>query len=241
MNDASLLYTEVKFDVLTRVVLHNSFKRVTSPTACSDTLFFPNGCPANGIYPGSGPGTGAPTNFYVNVMGRPAIYKKRYAQLSSSQASTVSSVFPIVTLVVQVDGGKVTKVYWDDNCYFNEGKAAATTSFNMLNCRPNAYDLLSNNQSSPQALNPSGTAPPFTGYDCSLTAPACRTGLANQALPGGFCDLGIYIVWTGTSADGQQLTSAGQRFKRFRTYAMNNQYLTMLNFSGHALPEEPAT
>jgi len=72
-----------------------------------------------------------------------------------------------------------------------------------------------------------------------VTTPFCKKGLnpGQEVLPAGFCDLGIYVVWTGTSADGQQLASAGQRFKRFRAYAMANQYLTMLNSSGNSLSE----
>jgi len=32
-------------------------------------------------------------------------------------------------------------------------------------------------------------------------------------------------VWTGTSADSEQLGTAGIRFKQYRNYAMPNQYL----------------
>lgn len=228
LNDQSLFYAEVKFDILTRIVLQGSFNAVSAANACgSNPLWFPNGCnfvPQGGIsmYPGSGLGAGAPTNFYANVLGFPAIYRKRYAYIGGNQ-QTVQSVFPIVTLVIQVNGGNVEKVYWDDDCYFNEGKTSTTSSYTMLSCRPNAFGLLTNNAT--RAFGPS--APANTGFDSSLTVQACKTGLANQALPEGFCDLGIYVVWTGTSADGQQLGSAGQRFRRFRDYAMSNQYLTV--------------
>lgn len=227
-NDRRLLFTEVKFDVLTRIVVQGSFQAVTAPQACeTNNFWFPQQCNwgPNGLYPGSGLGSGAPTNFYANVLGVPSIYKKRYASVSGT--SNVNAVFPIVTLVIQVDGGKVVKVYWDDDCYFNENGAIGTSTFSMLNCRSNSFDLLSNNVTQIRALNPGGITTSSNGFDSSLLAQSCRKGLANQDLPNGFCDLGIYVVWQGTSADGQQLSSANQRFKRFRQYAMSNQYLTV--------------
>jgi hypothetical protein len=227
INDRSLIYTEVKFDVLTRVIFQNSFAQVTAPNACaSNTFWFPQGCTWSqaGLYAGPGLGSGAPTNYYAKVLGLPSIYKKRYAGLSSTG---VSSVFPIVTLVIEVDGGKVKKVYWDDDCYFNEGGSVAPTALINMNCRLNAYDLMSNNVTSTRFLNPTGPLTSPIGFDTALSVSSCKTNPGAQPLPAGFCDLGIYVVWTGTSADGQQLASAGQRFKRFRDYAMSNQYYTV--------------
>ena len=231
VGDKNLLVTQVKFDVLTRVVMKNSFAQVTAPDACANNKlwFGSEGCAwdASGTY-GLGPGKGAPTNFYANVMGVPSMYRKRYAYISGQN---ISAVFPIVTLVIQVDGGVVKQVFWDDDCYFNEGGEPIPSTYTMLNCRFNAYDLATNsgNGTFQRFLNPSGTTVSTIGYDCSLTVNACRSGLSpdQKVLPAGFCDLAIYVVWTGTSADGQQLASAGQRFRRFRAYAMANQYLTV--------------
>jgi hypothetical protein len=238
LNDQTLFATQVKFDVLSRIVIKDSFKQVTTPDACLTTpMWFSRGCDwdAAGSY-GLGIGYGAPTNFYVSVGGVSSLYRKRYAYL---QGTSVAAVFPIVTLVIQVDGGKVTSVYWDDDCYFNEGGTQAFSTFNMLTCRFNAYDLSTNggNVTFQRYLNPSRET--TLGFDTSVTKSFCEApaGSNQEQIPPGFCDLGIYVVWVGTSADSQQLTSAGQRFRRFRDYAMPNQYLMMLNSSGNSLPQ----
>jgi len=256
LNDQTVMVSQVKFDVLTRIVMQGSFSQVTAPNACSsNTRWFSKGCNWNsaGSY-GDGLGNGAPTNFYASVQGISSIYRKRYAYISGTQ---ISAVFPIVTLVIQVNNGKVTQVYWDDDCYFNEGFGASPSQYPMLNCKFNAYDLFTNsgNSTFQTYLNPKGTMSSTIGFDCTVTNPACTTSVfggggsssgetsspsstptQKNALPAGFCDLGIYVVWVGTSADGQQLGSAGKRYKRFRQYAMANQYFTMLNSSGNSLP-----
>jgi len=131
LNDKTMFVTQVKFDVLTRVVIQDSFAQVTLPNACStNSVWFSNGCgwDAAGTF-GPGIGKGAPTNFYASVQGVNSLYRKRYVGLSGT---TVNSVFPIVTLVIQVDGGTVKSVYWDDDCYFNEGKTQNPSGFSMF-------------------------------------------------------------------------------------------------------------
>ena len=36
------------------------------------------------------------------------------------------------------------------------------------------------------------------------------------------CDLAVYVVWTGTDANGHYFKSAGRRFSRFRQFGLGN-------------------
>jgi hypothetical protein len=208
---------------------------------------------ADGTY-GEGVGFGAPTNYYVSVQGVSSNYRKRYASVVANPrpsaptsqptitATQVNGVFPIVTLVISVQNGIVKEVYWDDNCYFNYNRKPGTTlGIDSMDCAFNAYQMdnkFSNlrNGTYRGLLNPTGST--STGYDTLISNAACLSNIwrepstsaspaTNQPLPEGFCDLGIYITWVGTSADGQLLASASPRFKRLRDYAMYAQYPTV--------------
>ena len=244
LNDQYMFSSQVRFDVYSRVVLSGSYAAVTATQACSDatSIWFPTplGCSwVDGSY-GPGLGRGAPTNYYASVQGVTSNYRKKYASLGTSPA--VVGVFPIVTLVISVDNGIVTEVFWDDDCFFNYNRAAGSAGgAGSMDCLFNAVDidnLFTNtrNQTYNRFLNP--TSATTTGYDTLLSTEACTSNIwkdpesqtstaSNEALPNGFCDLGIYVTWVGTSADGQQLGSAGPRFKRFRDYAMLSEYPTV--------------
>lgn len=243
LNDRFLYSAQVPFDEFSRVTIKDSFAEVSASNACGiNRRWFPLGClvESDGTY-GSGLGRGAPTNFYASVQGVNSVYRKRYANLGDT--GRVTGVFPILTLVISVRGGVVENLYWDDDCYFNQDGATGAV-IGSMHCKANAYDLDSNigNASYVNLLNPTRTST-TTGYDTMITPPeACLKNIwqpdikvepSNEPLPVGFCDLGVYVTWTGTSAEGQRLESAGKRFRRPRTYAMAAQYPTMLNFQGH--------
>jgi len=245
LNDRYLFSSQVKFDTYTRLVIKGSFDAVTAPNACAvpDSIWFPAplSCAWNQGSYGPGLGLGAPTNFYVSVQGVTSNYRKRYAFLGNTPQ--VPGVFPLLTIVIQVSNGIVKQVYWDDNCYFNFDRDRGTTSgATSMDCQFNAFDipnLFTNTRNTTYRsfLNP--TSKTSTGFDTLLTVDACKTNIwrdpsstsaeppSNVALPPGFCDLGIYVTWVGTSADGQQLGSASPRFKRMRDYAMLAQYPTV--------------
>lgn len=254
LNDRFLFSTQVRFDTYTRIVLPGSFDAVTATGACSaaNSVWFPLGCGwRDGTY-GDGVGLGAPTNFYVSVQGKTSSYRKRYAFVSTNgppataptSNPAIIGVFPIVTLVISVQNGVVQEVFWDDNCYFSYSRQAGTTTgAEQMTCALNAYqwdNKFTNlrNQTYNSLLNRNGGT---TGYDTYISNSACRsnnwrdpssigtstTPVTSTPLPEGFCDLGIYVTWVGTSGDGQQLGSASPRYKRFRDYAMLSQYPTV--------------
>lgn len=253
LNGRYLFSTQVKFDVYSRIVLPGSFEAVRATGACAqpNSIWFPLGCAwTKGTY-GEGIGLGAPTNYYVSVQGISSSYRKRYAYVSSTgppttaptNAAAVVGVFPITTLVISVRNGVVVEVFWDDNCFFNYNRKPGTsTGADQMVCSFNAYQIDNaytslTNTTFNSWLNQKGSQ--FNGYDTYITNSAClvnnwkdplstsTTPVTPKSLPSGFCDLGVYITWVGTSADGQQLGSASPRYKRFRQYAMDAEYPTV--------------
>ena len=91
----------------------------------------------------------------------------------------------------------------------------------------NAYNLSTNQ---PATVN---NTDPNSGMDCAIVQPSCNTPaqFSKATIPPGFCDLGVYVVWTGTDAAGVEFSSAGRRFRRFRDYGMQTQLSAMQNWS----------
>jgi hypothetical protein len=125
------------------------------------------------------------------------------------------SYFPILTAVVNVDMGRVTNITWDDGCYFTSSGVPASVQA----CEPNAYEM-----GSPNAT--SSVAAPQQGQDTALTAASC-----SAPQPAGFCDLTVYIAWTGRDANGNYFGSAGRRMSVFRQYGLQPQFDAMVKFA----------
>ena len=144
------------------------------------------------------------TTFYVESMGVVATYKKTYISHCGG-----GIVFPIITAVITADRGTVTDVYWDDGCYLcaDDGNTAESS----MGCMPNAYTL----------QGKATTVADGLGKDCGLTRDKCLTKSDT------FCDLNLYVVWTGTDMNGNYFRSAGKRFSRFREYAMPSLFSAM--------------
>lgn len=234
MNDRNVTVNTVVADTYTRLVLQGSFNATTHSfgrlPACADPanrFYFPTGCPGSGEVPTTGLGS-LSLNYYISSMGVNSNYKKVYGILqgtgTSTQRGRVVSYFPITTAVIEVDHGTVTSVYWDDGCYFcpwNTGSLAEEPQPSYMNCLNNAFNMQTN------AITRFNKTRGDMGRDCALTTLAC------PANSGSLCDLGIYVVWTGTDAAGHQFASAGRRFRRYRQYNLAPQLPAMQRFGGN--------
>ena len=103
-------------------------------------------------------------------------------------------IYPFLTAIVDVDGGTVRSVSWDEVCpVFCSGSGSA-------NCAENTYNF---------------TGDPQTGFaastGCWITQTQCDAEYATSTE----CDLTIYVVWTGTDKNGVAFQSAGNRFSQF--------------------------
>ena len=237
MNDRNVSVNTLVADTFTRLVFVGSFNATTQPynrlPACNNpanSFWFPTGCPNSGIAPTSGLGAQPATNYYISSMGINSNYKKAYvlqqAVGANTQRGRIVSYFPITTAVIEVSMGTVTSIYWDDGCYFcpqNDGYAAEELDPSNQNCLNNAYVMGTN------AVARFNRTQRDMGRDCALTTLACPSN------SGSLCDLGIYVVWTGTDSGGHQFTSAGARFRRYRQYQMAPQLQAMKRFGGNDL------
>jgi hypothetical protein len=245
INDRNITVWTPKADDFVRLVVQGSFNATKTKNAClTDKFWFPQGCPGSNIFPTKGVGAPPATNFYVSSMGVNSEYKKTYAYINYGRSNgpiTISSWFPIVTAVIQVHLGEVQAVYWDDGCYYCPWSSEGSQP-SLMNCISNAYALDN---------GPSKLMPPLTnvtkkqidpaghngnlGYDCMMTQSACTQSGTGKS---GFCDLGVYIVWTGTDINNHQFASAGRRFRRFRDYYMEPQFQAMTRFGGNNINSE---
>mmetsp|Transcript_7392 Transcript_7392/g.21514 ORF Transcript_7392/g.21514 Transcript_7392/m.21514 type:complete len:316 (+) Transcript_7392:289-1236(+) len=103
-------------------------------------------------------------------------------------------VFPYLTAIISVDEGAVTGIIWDDACVFcgpNE-------------CLDNTYGYNGNLATKEDAKQSVGA--------CYSTVAACRASTKGATSK---CDLELYVVWTGTDANGKDFTSSANRFSAF--------------------------
>jgi len=103
-------------------------------------------------------------------------------------------IYPFLTAIIEVDEGSVIGITWDDACGFCE----------RSECQLNTYNFDGSVASAEQAKQPV--------EGCYLTREQC---LGFAASGSKICDLKLYVVWSGTDADGKALLSSDSRFSMF--------------------------
>ena len=167
-------------------------------------------------------------------------------ELTSTSAPVY--VFPIMTAVISVYNGKVQSITWDDGCYFCDTLTANADGENEF-CQPNIFSspnasaLPTSSLAEAQAAA-AKQAKPYTAdqltqakvdgggkscitYGAGASKPnpsVTGTTPLNCAETPDECDLKMYIVWTGTDANGNYFQSAGLRFSRFQQFAISSLY-----------------
>lgn len=108
--------------------------------------------------------------------------------------TTTNSIFPYLTIIVDVVDGAIRGIAWDDACVFCKKDK----------CIPNTYNFDGTVASPEQASQPT--------KGCYLTKAICD---GFQASGNDICDLKLYVVWTGTDVNGNVLMSSDSRFSAF--------------------------
>lgn len=137
----------------------------------------------------------------LNGTSLPRVYRQTdlVADSNGNVTSTVY-VWPLLTAVVHVVDGRVDALTWDDGCFFCDANGDLC-KFNAMD--PSLYKLY--------------PEPEFRG--CAETVTSCSTEDESNS-----CDLKLYVVWTGTDANGDFFRSAGLRFSRFRSFGLSSLY-----------------
>ena len=105
-----------------------------------------------------------------------------------------SFVYPYLTAIIDVEQGVVQGIAWDNACIFCEEK----------HCLPNTYNFngtLATQEQIGQPVN-----------GCRVEQLTC---LEMKGGDNDVCELTLYVVWTGTDADGNVLLSSDSRFSMF--------------------------
>ena len=153
----------------------------------------------------------------------PRIYKElTYNFCTGEQSESTVSVF---TAIITVDGGVPKAVRWDDGCFF----CASIGSDCIETC-------LDSNTSEPLVGDPYSFCQSGACTGCMQNYATCNpfneTLSANLTSP---CDLKVYVVWSGTDANGVFFTSSGQRFSLYRAYGVADLYQGTMNIYATAL------
>jgi hypothetical protein len=119
-------------------------------------------------------------------------------------------IYPFLTAIIDVNGGVVEGITWDDSCVFCGSDV----------CEENTYDFNGNAQTQQSSGQPS--------KGCYVSETACTNDDIKQTEDQTECDLTLYVVWTGTDSDGKTFQSAANRFSQFPAQELQNRLVENL-------------
>jgi len=133
--------------------------------------------------------------------------------------------FPYMTVVIDVTMGEIQSITWDKGCTF------CTPSQCVDNERE--FDGTMRGSKEGDKGEPSKA--------CMVEDPDCFNGGDVAA----HCPLQVYVVWTGTDADGLYLTSSEMRFSSYKDYSLasftdvlESKYETVKDATDYASSDE---
>jgi hypothetical protein len=109
-------------------------------------------------------------------------------------SAVTGHIYPYLTAIIDVSGGHVNGITWDNACVFCGGGQCEENTFN--------FDGVSQTQKS--------SGQPTSS--CFITTEECNKLIAEKNTN---CDLLLYVVWTGTDARGDAFLSSAYRFSAF--------------------------
>ena len=117
---------------------------------------------------------------------------------------------PFFTLIVDMSGGYVDSVTWQDDCSTCTSEAFVYSDDGACNCGIPITSCI--------------------GYNASVTSSATLSSSTNYANASVSCDLQIYIAYSGTDSGGNVLTSASRTIANFRKWSLNSLYQSAVGF-----------
>lgn len=219
-----------KADQYTRLNMKDSF--TSNSTFGTETLQSPSTgeCTVSTRFNSNEPKACKYTMIHVESMGKRSLAKAY--KVFDHDSTTPKWSFPILTIVISVKQGKVQALTWDDGCHFCQDATdeCASNIFTLPTNRFNETMKVSDNVIGKLMLDGLGKncrvkADPGMDIiqkakDC--TGPSCSQ--YNKFCIDGNCDLKLFVVWTGTDAEGNYFKSASLRFSRFAKYSINDLY-----------------
>lgn len=139
-------------------------------------------------------------------------YQRAYRQIVGSGDSARGITFPLQMVIINVDVGEVKSVVWDDTCNWCSHSS----------CAQNTYDY------EPTAVITK------EGKNCFVDDTQClyedinNTTNKELTVTRDLCTINVYIVWTGTDKDGNNLMSGAERFSLIKKWQMENGYIDPL-------------
>lgn len=133
-------------------------------------------------------------------------------------------VFPFLTAIIDVDGGIVKGIAWDNACVF----------CSKDRCLENTYDFDGNLQSE-EVLQGQSKGCYLDETECNALqlAKSDTCDKKGECKEEGCtcdsdCDIRIYVVWTGTDVDGNVFQSSSSRFSAFPAQRIQDRILNSL-------------
>ena len=112
-------------------------------------------------------------------------------------------IYPFLTAIINVNQGVVQGITWDDACVF----------CSKDECERNTFDFNGNMGSESEFQQPVG--------GCFVTKEQCDTAVQEGRTD---CDLVLYVVWSGTDANGNGFQSSANRFSEFPAQELSDRF-----------------
>lgn len=109
--------------------------------------------------------------------------------------SSKQFAYPYLTAIIDVSGGVVTGITWDDSCVFCGGNE----------CEENTLDYNGVMKTQAESGQPS--------RGCYVPAETCNQNFQDRTE--NVCDVTVHVVWTGSDSNGKSLLSSAFRYSAF--------------------------
>jgi hypothetical protein len=139
-------------------------------------------------------------------------YQKVFRYTRGFGNDTYGVTFPLLMAIINVDGGVVTGITWDDTCKWCDADMCAENTFDytgaQLNSGANCFvrDSSCRIGGNSTVLN-----------DASTVSASASTNATIEWYTPSSCQLNVYVVWTGTDSSGILFESVTARFSRLNT------------------------
>lgn len=135
-------------------------------------------------------------------------------------------IFPFLTAIVDVEGGIVKGIAWDNACVFCSPDKCLENTYNFDGVLQSQESLAGQSMGCYIPKQECDNAQVQKKKTCTSSG-KCREG-ESECKCENDCDVRVYVVWTGSDVDGKPFQSSSSRFSAFPAQRLQDRVLSLL-------------
>lgn len=135
-------------------------------------------------------------------------------------------IFPFLTAIIDVEGGIVKGIAWDNACVFCAPNLCLENTYNFDGVLQSQESLAGQSKGCYLAKQECDNIQVQKEKQCT-SAGTCREGQTECNCENN-CDVRVYVVWTGSDVDGKPFQSSSSRFSAFPAQRLQDRVQSLL-------------